>query len=945
MIEILITSSVLIVSLLILRKLFRNSLSRRVQYALWGLVLFRLLVPVRLPASELSVMTSVHTAQAAVERRLDRIPVRNFQPAVLPSGGQGQMREDHTPAPTLPDTARPDTLAASGENASTANRPIEMGKCLFLIWTAGAAAAAAFLLAVNLSFWFKLRRSRRPYPAEGCPLRVYLVETGLSSPCLFGIFRPSVYLTPAALASPERLAHVLAHEEAHARHLDHLWTFLRGLCLAVYWFDPLVWIASAAAKTDCELACDESVLIRLGEGERISYGQTLLSLIPVKRAGNPMLAATTMAAGKKQLKDRFRRIAQRPKQFAAAAVAVVLLAGIISACTFSSGVTAPAVSAPGSKPEAPQEDAGLQALTGDELRFFNEQFFNGGGVRDEYGNGAASIVNQFANPMNLYEKPEDIDINELFYCHGTVVHTGEEAKDVFGMEELPGAPAFKVTAEEVDRILTQYAGLTLEQTNKVNLDYTEYSADYNAYYWMHGDTNYPGDLYFSAGTRAGKEIKLYQNSLFSPGWYCVTLEEQGAGSYWFKANQECEKPVIPTPFPAGEPDAAIPLDGLEPYEAPAVTLEVRTGDFWDTYENRLANWSIDNHNILLYRTTDGTVNAALRENDQRKVFLTDLGEDARMFFYSDLFGHNGFTVSYYGQVSEEPRSFGMCVNYYYFDEDGTLKLLAQTGKNNYGPNVMDLDGDGTNELASETELFFQRDGQIYRANLYQLVLDNCPAMDYWDNAFWDQYAKCLVIRGLGDPSAGCWDVARWLYFDGENDQLLLYKDTRTWSDHVMEGVERYAPPEVVSAAKDYVEQEVIVSQPDGTWRHKGYEDEGWPQEAYDDWRIENIAHETTQDVDGITLECWTFNYELHTTTPEEVILAGGKYMTEDHWVSPGYPNCDWLFFRLEGGKRTLLWQGMANDITPGSELFDQHLAYILEENGLTSGSGRVHPVE
>ena len=43
--EILLTSSALILALLVLRRLFRKVLSRRVQYALWGLVLLRLLVP------------------------------------------------------------------------------------------------------------------------------------------------------------------------------------------------------------------------------------------------------------------------------------------------------------------------------------------------------------------------------------------------------------------------------------------------------------------------------------------------------------------------------------------------------------------------------------------------------------------------------------------------------------------------------------------------------------------------------------------------------------------------------------------------------------------------------------------------------------------------------------------------------------------------------------
>ncbi len=58
---------------------------------------------------------------------------------------------------------------------------------------------------------------------------------------------------------------------------------LRSVCLAVYWFDPLVWIAAAVSKADGELACDEAAIQALGEGERIPYGKTLA--VPDSRCG------------------------------------------------------------------------------------------------------------------------------------------------------------------------------------------------------------------------------------------------------------------------------------------------------------------------------------------------------------------------------------------------------------------------------------------------------------------------------------------------------------------------------------------------------------------------------------------------------------------------------------------------------------------------------------
>jgi len=927
--EVLITSSVLILALLILRKLFRRTLSRRVQYALWGLVLVRLLVPVSLPPVHFSVLTAARPVERTVTQRITARPV--YIPV------SRALLTEHPAAPDLaPERAEiPEggtMWVADTDDTAVQYRRLSAVTVLSLVWAAGSGIAAVFLLAVNGRFWLRLRRARKPYPVEGCPLRVYLVEEGLSSPCLFGLFRPAIYLTPGALSSPERLRHILAHEQTHARHLDQLWMLLRGVCLAVYWFDPLVWWAASAAKTDCELACDEGALARLGEGERIPYGQTLLSLIPVGRPGSPMLAATTMAAGKKQLKERFNRIAN-PRQVVAAAVAAALLAGAACACTFT-GAKTPEVVLP-SQPD--MEDAVLRSLTGEELRFFNEYYFNGAGASDSHGYCAYSILNQFANPMNLYEKPEDIDLLELLYCEGFMEDISEEELEaVFDFdryEDLP-CPAYKLTTGEIDALLTRYTGLTLAQTNRVRIDGFTYAADFDAYYWMHGDTNYPGVLSFLVGTREGSTVRLYQNSNFGypQGWYCVTMEEQEDGSYWFVSNQACEKPAIPTPMPAGEPEAVIPLDSLGPYEAPTVTIEPRVGDFDGSYENRQYNWNISGHSVVIYRAADGTINAAIREGETMNVFLTGLSENAEVLAFRDLFGHDGFTVSYDHDGEPGVRYPGVVTDYYYFAEDDTPVLLLRAFDSGVPLQTMalDLDGDGTNELVTSEELFFQRDGRLCRVGLEDAVMDACPGIEYWGSRTWEPYSKCLDIIGYGTADVEWRDIERCLCFDGE--QLLLYKVDKPHHDHMVDGIDKYVPEAVAQAARDYVEREVIVPQPDGTWRHAGYQDKegNYPQETYDDWRIERFKHQYTGDVGGVSVDIWTFNYELHTIDPENVVLAGGKYLTEDDWVSPGYPGCDWLFFQAEGEEYTFLWHDMINDMGPESEGFQEYVLQKLE---------------
>ena len=93
--EILLTSSVLILALLILRRAFREKISRRVQYALWALVLVRLLTPVSLPAADLSVLSLAEPVRAAVSARLE---APAFPAAGLTSRPSGGLPRGEAPA-------------------------------------------------------------------------------------------------------------------------------------------------------------------------------------------------------------------------------------------------------------------------------------------------------------------------------------------------------------------------------------------------------------------------------------------------------------------------------------------------------------------------------------------------------------------------------------------------------------------------------------------------------------------------------------------------------------------------------------------------------------------------------------------------------------------------------------------------------------------------------
>jgi beta-lactamase regulating signal transducer with metallopeptidase domain len=93
----------------------------------------------------------------------------------------------------------------------------------------------------------------------------------------WGLRQPRVILPDEARDWPaDRVQIVLAHELAHIQRGDWIVQMMAELLRAVYWFNPLVWVACRQLRRESEHACDDAVL---GLGvEGTEYASTLLAL-------------------------------------------------------------------------------------------------------------------------------------------------------------------------------------------------------------------------------------------------------------------------------------------------------------------------------------------------------------------------------------------------------------------------------------------------------------------------------------------------------------------------------------------------------------------------------------------------------------------------------------------------------------------------------------------
>ena len=521
-----ITSSVLIIALIILRHIFKGKISPRLQYALWLPVLLRLIIPFTLFESPISVMNAVERSSAykKAEQRLSEIEVYSdiirdseMTPDEASEAGKGTLHEIRG-YPSNGDYGHLRTYLF------TDSLGVVLVRVLRIIWISGAAVTGLILLISNLGFGRKLKKTGIEYHKGNCKLPVYLVED-LPSPCLFGLFRPAIYITWGVAGDETKLFSVLAHEETHYRHGDHIWSAIRGLVLAAHWYNPFVWSAAKLSRRDSETACDEGTIKRIGEESRPEYVQALTGLIREKStAGDLLCCATIMTDGKKGIKERTRLVAEKPKILLSVLLTVILAAAVAVGCTFTGA----------------GKEAETVPLTAEEAEQYNKLFEQI--LYDEQGSPYLNPLSHFLT--SYYDKPEDINLSR-FLRHLSSEDVADSAEfdllkadinwphgDVT-LEKMP-VPIHRIKARDIDSALKKHMGIRLKDLSGVGTAGLIYLKEYDSYYNFTSDFD-AGVFNCISGETQGDIVRLFGREatltlkLTEDGFLFVSHRHSGTG--------------------------------------------------------------------------------------------------------------------------------------------------------------------------------------------------------------------------------------------------------------------------------------------------------------------------------------------------------------------------------------------------------------------------------
>lgn len=780
MIEIIITSSVLILALILFRKLCWGKISRRLQYGLWLLVIIRLLVPAQFFTSSLSIMNIVEYAGEAAYTQWQTVH-NEGESTKMPDATQiaGDVQADNRmpndenlkvgiegvnnsqriddisdensiqsstgiPRKTdMPDTSSVPSMTNQGE--------IFWG-LLLGIYIVGIFLIGGCIILCNLKFHRLLVADRQLIGREG-RLNVYLTSH-INSPCLCGICVPAIYMTKNALWSQERKDHILLHEMTHYRHLDHIWAVVRSLCLALYWFHPLVWIAAKLSAEDSELACDEGTLVRLGEEKREAYGRTLIEMMTDQAKTSRLLyCATGIINGKEEIKKRITAIAFYKKQMFWIAALVVVFAVLLSACTAGTveqdtpdGKTVQENTTGEDETTDEAETNGEDETTGannDSRQNNSSDQANASGKGDEENQESSSGSSDMQEPQ--LQLASDVVMNSdgsFRLAEYEVDLTGDKVKDRIVFDVLYWTELGSDNDIVTKRILwnklwdgSEVSVKVLEGKEAQNTDAEETILEEYSFSSAHaGNGNlavvrYEGQMC----------IMLYSNLMY-----------QGGGGFGYEIWKIM--PFGTEPVLLEEMTAAYMAPGNGDNTQETIDQVIQVGNKLDSYLSGsnttiLINASSDSEECYLYGSESGLLNGVRRQN-AFGVFMAEVGGDGTELKLADYFYPEGM----------EPLTK--------LPEDAETRILngeimyMEVSRDNSTAGKLDLNGDGEKEV-----LYLEAVGSYFND-------DGWSKWDYIDsdfrvrvnNLYYESY--CSIV----DP------VLMAFSPDGEQILLAVYDD-------------------------------------------------------------------------------------------------------------------------------------------------------------------------
>jgi len=345
MIKVILSTGLIFLVIVLIRKVFRGKAGNVFLYSLWLVFAAGLAIPMLSFVlqnitgqdkgsikSPVSIMNFVKVSGADAEKSME--PAEQKESITKKGGEKGKeekaeinMKQAAGHQKVVIEAGKAVRFRAEGELWYSKS-------VLFILRVVGAVFILLRQFFLEKALRRKLTENREEVVCQG--QRVYQTK-GIKTPLLFRSrgLSPDIYLPETIMENEVLVRHAILHENIHKRHGDIWWGYLRNFLVAVYWFNPIVWFAAILSKRDCEYACDSAVMKDMTKKERISYGNSLLSLIQVGKSRDLFCTATAMKVGKSEMEVRIRMIKRGRKRNLFVTVFILILLCAVGAAAFT----------------------------------------------------------------------------------------------------------------------------------------------------------------------------------------------------------------------------------------------------------------------------------------------------------------------------------------------------------------------------------------------------------------------------------------------------------------------------------------------------------------------------------------------------------------------------------------------------------------------------------
>lgn len=308
-----------IIVLVLAARLLLKKAPRSFSYALWFLVLIRILCPVTMQGIYTLLPEQVESDVSSTVSVLQERPVEWMKQKVVP------VKKVTRSAENITEDASSETfvwnLRANGQNGT--EEKTSLYDVFGIVWLAGFVLLSIYLI-VNM-----ILAHRRLKDAIPIGNNVYKSDAVANS-LVCGLFHPHIYVNPRICR--ENMDCILAHEGFHIRRLDYIVKPMAFLIFSLNWFNPFVWVAYWLMMKDMEMSCDEKVMKKMGASAKKEYSYLLLTMAQKEERRFQQ----TPAFGGMIVKQRIRNVLSYKRPAALTLVLAVLIMGVCGCSVFSS---------------------------------------------------------------------------------------------------------------------------------------------------------------------------------------------------------------------------------------------------------------------------------------------------------------------------------------------------------------------------------------------------------------------------------------------------------------------------------------------------------------------------------------------------------------------------------------------------------------------------------